>query len=940
MKGPSVVVVVLCAYHTLLAQSVPQAIDQALELVGMRWSDLTLPSDLVQRDRHRLAAVEDVFRDPLVLQRVAMQVSEAADSLRKGASSGEVEKLVALCGYHSPPPLRSSTQWEYYPADTNVAALLRTSLVYHSIVEQYLHAVEGYRQATEQFRRLLRSQPLLLTKSDSLWLLSREDEDADPYQLKAAEVRGDSIARQFFEAAFLADPNTLLAEGLRLYVQLLKVVQRTSQARQLLRDSIRTIVWDTPLGRCAIGGPGDDIYRGDFVFIFDVGGNDTYLLETSRDRAFSRGVQVIIDLEGNDTYHASDYTLAAGIGGCGILLDLAGDDSYHGGNFSLGCGVWGVGVLYDGQGNDQYSGGTFSQAAAAFGIGVLLEGEGNDSYRVAAHGHAFAGTRGLAILADFAGNDVYTTASPFVDVLRYDSRYLAFTQGAALGYRPIASGGIALLSDRSGNDVYVTDIYGQGTAYWFGIGILDDRAGEDRYVAYQYAQGAGIHFAHGLLWDRNGNDLYFARGVAQGCGHDVGVGMLLDEEGDDGYCVESLSLGGGNANAISIFVDRNGDDTYSTRNDGNTRGFSDMRRGLPMVGVFVDAAGQDRYALPLGNGTVLLKSTVGIALDAADTVSPHHKQPALPQEISALPSSLDSLFVLASTAPQKYQRFVAPARSAIVERGAAALPFLATKLSTSYPRERLALEDIVPRLYAKDSVAVTTLIADSLSSPQLSTVHFCLWAVGKCRIEPLADSLIRFFRHRDWRVRAAAAQQVGEGKFRRIVSHLVHLMQDTHPWVRARAAHAVAAAEGLNARDRLLGALRDSSSIVRTSTVLGLRSSPDTWNPATLAGLLRDAVTDNARRAIAAALAMLDSTTEQFSQQWVELERTIVTLPSSIRATCYRALAGSPLRCRLIGLVEREPEIAIAGEVRRFLAMNPCPAPQPPVRRRSAMHRR
>lgn len=938
MKWSSAIIMVVWICQVLLAQSVQQAIEQALAQGGMRWSDLILPSDFVERDRHRLSAVEEVFRNPMALLQLGNQVTAAVDSLHRGTSIGE--QLIALCEYHPLQLPRSSVQWEYYPADSSVAALLKTSLVYHSIIEQYLHPVESYRQATEQFRRLLRSQPLLMTKSDSLWLLSREDENADPYQLRAAEVRSDSLARQFFEAALLADPSTLLAEGLRLYVQLLTVVQGTRQARQLFHDSIRTVVWDTPLGRCAIGGPGDDIYRGDFVFIFDVGGNDTYLLETSRDRAFSRGIQVIIDLEGNDTYTAGDYTLAAGISGCGILLDLAGDDSYRGGNFSLGCGVWGVGILYDERGNDRYSGGTFAQAAAAFGIGILLDSEGNDNYQVAAHGQAFAGTRGLAVLADYAGNDLYTTSSPFVDVLRYDSHYLAFTQGAALGYRPIASGGIALLSDRSGNDVYISDIYGQGTAYWFGIGILDDHAGEDRYIAYQYVQGAGIHFAHGLLWDRSGNDLYFARGVAQGCGHDVGIGMLLEEEGDDSYCVESLSLGGGNANAISIFVDRTGDDTYSARNDSNTRGFSDLRRGLPMVGVFVDAGGQDRYALPLGNGTVQLKSTVGIALDAADTTMPHRKQSTLPHPIPSLPSSLDSLFVLASTAPQKYQHFVTPARNAIVERGAAALPFLSTKFGTRFPRERLALEDVVPRLYAKDSVAVMTLIADSLSSSQQSTVLFCLWVIGKCRIGLLADSLIRFFRHRDWRVRAAAAQQVGEGKFHRIVSHLVPLLQDIHPWVRARAASAIAATDGLHARDRLLRALRDSNAIVRISTVLGLRSNPDRWNPATLAVLLRDAGTEDACRAVAVTLALLDSTSEQFSQQWVELERVIVMLPATIRATCYRALAGSPIRCRLVGLLERESDRALADEVRRILAMNPCPATQPVMKRRSGFYQR
>lgn len=451
------------------------------------------------------------------------------------------DSLAALCGYSSTTPLRldQRASWEFYPSIASDSALLRSSLVYQSIVQQYLAPIAAYRTATQQLRRFLRSSQLLFAKSDSLWLLSAEDEKADPYQLKEAELRGDSIAREYFDAALTPDLSSTIIGGLQLYTYLVELLQRTRSAQQLLRDSIRTIVWDTPIGRCAIGGPGDDVYRGDYAFIFDVGGNDAYFLESTKERAFERGAQVIIDLGGNDVYVGGDYTLGAGVAGCGILLDVDGDDSYRAGNITLGSGLWGVGILHDMAGSDSYVGGVFSQAAAAFGVGILFDDGGNDHYAVAAHGQAFAGTRGVAILVDARGNDHYTTASPFLDVLRYESHYLTFTQGAALGYRPLASGGIALLSDREGNDIYTTDIYGQGTAYWFGLGMLDDRKGEDRYVAYQYAQGAGIHFAHGLLWDREGNDVYLARGVSQGCGHDVGVGMLYDEAGDDAYVAES-----------------------------------------------------------------------------------------------------------------------------------------------------------------------------------------------------------------------------------------------------------------------------------------------------------------------------------------------------------------------------------------------------------------
>jgi hypothetical protein len=918
------IVLVLIAAVCAGEQPPRQLVDRALEQLGMQWSDVVLPSDLTSRDKHRLDAVEQVFRDPFALVSVAERFNRYIDMLRQSPDGAQLAWLVRECNYRPSAVGQIPQEWTYYPRDKNDSVLLRTSLIYQSIVQQYLVPIATFLGATLQTRKLLRTNPTLYAHSDSLWLLSSEDENADPYQLYAAQLRSDSIAREFFDQAVLVDLGPLLSHALALYSQIATILERTRDAHRLFLDSIRTIEWDTPLGRCAIGGPEDNVYRGDYAFIFDVGGNDTYHLETTKERAFERGVQVIIDLAGNDLYVGSNYTLGAGIAGCGILIDESGDDTYRGGSFSLGCGLWGFGIVHDWDGSDSYSGAICTQAAAAFGIGVLLDRAGNDHYTAYAHGQAFAGTRAAAILADINGNDHYITASPFVDVLRYDSHYLAFTQGAALGYRPIASGGIALLCDRAGNDVYTSDIYGQGTAYWFGIGILDDHKGEDRYIAYQYAQGAGIHFAHGLLWDRSGNDLYTARGVSQGCGHDVGVGMLLDDSGDDAYVVESLSLGGGNANAVSIFVDHSGDDAYITRNESNTRGYSDLRRGLPMVGIFVDGGGRDRYGRTSGNASSMIKSTFGIALDTDDSTA---WRPSAAERAStappALPYSLDSLFILASTAPQKYQYLVAPARSAIVERGTEAIGYIASKLGTSYPRQRLALEDIIPRLYQRDSNAVRRLLQDSLRSQQRSTVLFCLWAVGKCRIESLADSVATFLRHEDWRVRAAAAQQIGEGKFRRVAAHLAALVSDEHPWVRARAAFALAAVEGIAARTNLVRFLRDTASIVRTSAVLGLRQS-DAWNAAVLAQLLREAPGERARRSVAVCLALLDSSALRDGTQWQELERSIAQQPPAIRATCYWAIAGSAVPCRLGALGERESNLELAAQIKRLLEMIPC----------------
>lgn len=261
-------VFVACVVAAVAQQ--PRAIlEQALRRLGMEWRDLVLPSDLAGSDRHRLAAVEDVFADPLAMIRRCEQLSRYADALKSTADLHVYDSLAALCGYSSTTPLRldQRASWEFYPSIASDSALLRSSLVYQSIVQQYLAPIAAYRTATQQLRRFLRSSQLLFAKSDSLWLLSAEDEKADPYQLKEAELRGDSIAREYFDAALTPDLSSTIIGGLQLYTYLVELLQRTRSAQQLLRDSIRTIVWDTPIGRCAIGGPGDDVYRGDYAFI-------------------------------------------------------------------------------------------------------------------------------------------------------------------------------------------------------------------------------------------------------------------------------------------------------------------------------------------------------------------------------------------------------------------------------------------------------------------------------------------------------------------------------------------------------------------------------------------------------------------------------------------------------------------------------------------------
>ncbi|NMC44301.1 MAG: hypothetical protein GYA46_10320, partial [candidate division Zixibacteria bacterium] len=182
----------------------------------------------------------------------------------------------------------------------------------------------------------------------------------------------------------------------------------------------------------------------------------------------------------------------------------------------------------------------------------------------------------------------------------YADRYFTLSQGFAYGVRPAFSGGVGFITDYAGNDLYVSDIFGQGSGYWWSLGMLCDRSGNDQYVSYQYAQGAGAHMALGILSDEAGDDVYRSHGVSQGCGHDYSCGWLVDRRGNDIYSSYDLSQGAGSANGIGLITDIGGDDGYYVFRKGNTQGYGNPRRDYGSIGVMLDLGGLDRFD---GNGS-------------------------------------------------------------------------------------------------------------------------------------------------------------------------------------------------------------------------------------------------------------------------------------------------------------------------------------------------
>lgn len=830
-----VLVIVLASVFPADAQKslpadVRNLIHAGLQTLGCRIGDLSIPADLTERDVHRTEFHDALFSRPLTAFDVANNIAQGLDNAREDSYDQLLDSSMRYLrlGLYRPHAIQSRLSGKTIVEKLGIDPQERFGFVCGTYLMRYLAPVVDARETAEQARDMFVRQSILVELCDSLWRMSQDDENASLWQLHASEVRGRERAEEFFARARPESYTDVYNYGWALYHAALQIALSPEDVVRLVRDSLTTTtVVRTSIGLIALGGPGPDIYDDSYAVIIDVGGNDVYLSQDStKEQALDHPIRLIVDLAGDDTYLGKDFSFASAIAGVSILLDVAGNDTYRSGSFSLGCGLFGVGILHDLAGNDSYSSATNTQGCGIFGMGLLRDDDGTDTYVAQAQGQGFGATRGLGMLHDARGNDQYLASSPFQDVLRYEDHQTTFTQGVALGYRPLASGGIGILVDGNGNDLYSCDIYGQGAAYWFGLGAIVDMSGSDRYQAYQYAQGSGVHLATGIVVDESGDDVYVSHGVSQGCGHDYALGSLVDVSGNDAYIVESLSLGGGNANATSLFIDVAGNDSYIAMNTTNTMGYSDFRRTQGMIGLFLDGSGDDRYGESLRNGTTSVQSTYGAFVDVAGTTSVPSASPAtsgaLAGGLEPLRSTVDELFVQASAAPLRFQPNVQPARDRLASMGDSALAELARHMGTKMPRERLTLEYVLPKIHSSSPAAVESLLTDSLRSADNAVVTLAATVCGKIRAQSMVRQLSELAVHDSWKRRRLAALTLGEIGDVGAIPTLRKLLSDNHPWVRARAAYAVGIIGGVREISTFRKLFMDTSAIVRNAACEGL----------------------------------------------------------------------------------------------------------------------
>jgi hypothetical protein len=304
-----------------------------------------------------------------------------------------------------------------------------------------------------------------------------------------------------------------------------------------------------------------------------------------------------------------------------------------------------------------------------------------------------------------------------------------------------------------------------------------------------------------------------------------------------------------------------------------------------MIGLFVDAEGNDYYGSPKNN-SVNIKSTSGLMadLDIKDDKKIESKNHAAEEVYLPLSSSTDSLFAQASASYLKFQNNVEPARKKIAEMRKEALPYLQTKFNTDFPRERLALEEILVKMYDIDTITVVNLIIDSLNSENYRTRMLLMEVAGRRKVVPALSRLAELLDSKDWRLRAQSANKIGLIGNGSYSDSLIKLIKDDRVLPRAYAAYSLAVLNNPSIMKYASLLLNDSSQIVRTNFLQGILKSDLDIDK--FEALSNYDINSYYRNELAKSLRINKMNEEQLD----EFKKKFKKLPRGLRETIYLSL--------------------------------------------------
>lgn len=594
--------------HPAASSRVDAALDDALASIHLNKESLTVPKlgGMKIAPDGRLAAVDSAMNDPVSLIDLSRRLTQLDPGLAPSSSIGQ---LLAAYQLGVKPPVIA-----FLPTAADVWSQLSPTKTENPL--QPPSELSGNEPIYRALRLLLYEEGLAHQE------YLKAGGDPTPQELAALGAHLATAIRNKEprpeEQRWLI-PGEYHRIGARIDLAgMAAALLRLQKAVELALPDLRQaatappklpIEWQTPLGRVRVAGSGDDKHSGDYLLLIDLGGDDVYV-NVARP-SVPGNVSVVIDLSGNDTVTWEKTAgPGAGIFGLALWADLQGDDTYNGQNLGLGAGLLGAGLLWDAQGNDKYRIDALGEGLGEYGFGMLLDAGGNDHYEAAIGGQGFGGPGGIGILDDGAGDDVYSCGGVVPDqvperVQRHATKhFISMCQGFSFGIRPQVSGGIGLLRDRGGNDRYTVDIFGQGSAYWFGLGMLVEGAGNDRYDCFEHCQGESLHLGVASLVDWGGDDWYEADEHAQGVGLDRAAGLLYDAAGNDTYhAVRDAQGAGVKPFGVGILINAAGHDHFEALRE--SQGFSAVPEGpegFPIdqwpLGVLIDLGGQALFDQP------------------------------------------------------------------------------------------------------------------------------------------------------------------------------------------------------------------------------------------------------------------------------------------------------------------------------------------------------
>ena len=591
-------------------------------------------------DPHRLDCMSYAHREPFRVESFAREISEtfrretriprllveARALLAPGAGSttGGPAPMRLETGSSAPPPGPPPAPG----ADAHLSAAARASLVaplLEAITAVLASARDHHRRAfanlNDEERRFLAEHRYDLSTAFAGEVYIHFDADRERFgrnrRLIALAERIDYAAlfAAAGEAARLTDP---------AWVQ-----EAASLLRRAYADTLAAPVLhnrQTPMGRIVFGGLGRAWHREmDVAFLLDLGGDDFYTGNAGGSRGWETPISICVDLEGNDAYESTENVCqGSGCLGIGALLDLDGDDQYIARQWGQGTGYFGVGWVDDRAGRDTWRGRTFCQGVGLFGFGLLLDRAGSDRYEGDCQVQGVGLARGIGAVIDHAGDDEYYAKGLYPTGYGDAGIFDAWSQGAGIGFRTVASGGLGLFLDGGGRDRMEAGNFSQGGGYYYGLGICRAAGREDdTYIGSRYNQGFSAHQAVGVFLEDGGNDLYTTRqAVAQGLAWDECVTLFVDAEGDDIYRGGGgFSLGASAHNSVCLFVDRGGRDHYDYAPGPGRAGGNDYHGGTSLS-LFIDVGGaEDRYdGAESGNGVRSVRPEHGIVLDLPGSV--------------------------------------------------------------------------------------------------------------------------------------------------------------------------------------------------------------------------------------------------------------------------------------------------------------------------------